>query len=364
MASTPSLAQCPYCGQPIGKTEQESIKQREQDRLGAALEEARKQIDEDHQGQVSALASQLHEAQEAAAKLPELVEQRLGEEKERLKADLSKEYESRALSLESDLATAQEKARLDVEETVRALRSESEATGKSLNLMQEQLRRSQKSAEDLQRQLEQTRAPHETGGLAEDELERQLRHEFPSDHVQRTPKGVPGADVSQRVWEEGLDCGVILYECKDTKSWGAGFVSKLASDKTAAGAAYAILVSTAGPPKSNGFAVLDGVTIVQPRFALDLVRIIRDTLVIAKKSQSAGQNSGFKAEELLSFLQSPDFVNKVKAALKAIGELESLQSREQRAHELLWKRQTVAQATVRKQIIDVETEITRIIVGS
>lgn len=364
MASTPSLGQCPYCGQPIGKVELAKIEQSEQNLIGSAVEEARKQIDEEHQGQVSELAGQLHEAQEAAAKLPELVEQRLAEEKNRLKADLNKEYESRTHALESDVATAQEKARMEFEETVRALRSQSEITGKSLSLIQEQLRRSEKSAEELRHQLEQTRAPHETGGLAEEELERQLKLEFPRDHVERTPKGVAGADVSQRVWEEGLDCGVILYECKDTQKWNATFVSKLASDKTAIGAAYAILVSTSGPPKSDGFAALDGVTVVQPRFALDLVRIIRNTLVIAKKSQVVGQNQGYKLEELLSFLQSPDFVNKVKAALKAIGELETLQSKERRSHELLWKKQTLAQATVRKQIIDVETEINKILIGS
>ena len=81
--------------------------------------------------------------------------------------------------------------------------------------------------------------------------------------------------------------------------------------------ALAILVSTAMPPKATGFAVLDGVTVVQPNFALDLVHIIRDTLLIAKQGELANQGSGFKGEELLGFLQSPEFNNRVKAAAVA-----------------------------------------------
>lgn len=359
-----SSGACPYCGQPIGRDELGRIEEHEHKRLEAAVAQANAEAEGRHQSEMEDVTGQLRTAKQQIDNLPNLLEQKLEEERVRLAAEAKLDQEDRIKELEDRVSEAEGNAKEEAEGRVTELKDQNNRLIKSFTLIEDQLARSEKGAEDLQRQLQKTRAPHETGGLAEEELERQLRAEFPRDHIQRTPRGASGADLAQHVSEEGVDCGDILYECKDTKTWQPTFVSKLAKDKTNVGAAYAILVSTAMPPKSDGLAVLDGVTVVQPRFVIDLVRIVRDALVIAGKGKAASQDSGYKGEELLLFLQSPDFTNKVKAALRAVGELETLQTQEKRRHELLWQKQTAAQANVRKQINDVQTEVTRIIVGS
>ena len=50
--------------------------------------------------------------------------------------------------------------------------------------------------------------------------------------------------------------------------------------------------------------------------------------------QSASkQNRGFKLEQLLTYINSPEFKNKMQNVLKAVGDLEELQAKEKRAHE-------------------------------
>lgn len=340
-ATATGITICPYCGQPIGQQEHQQILRKEKEQsdeqraaLKAEIGDAYKLEIEDAEEKSRILAEQLEQAHEAEAKVPELVEERLSAERERITAEAEKEA-----------------------------KREAEELRKSLHLRDEKLERSEQAAESLRKQLQESRSPQETGGLAEEELARELSKIFPRDEVTRISKGKSGADVLQKVMDEGIDCGAILYECKDAKTFSPDWVAKLATDKTEYGAAYALLVSTAQPKESDGFTVVNGIPVVHPRFVFQLVPIVREALVQAKRAEVSGEGSGHKLEELIIFLNGPGFTDRMKGMTRAITGLETIQRREKRAHDKNWKEQSKMHALANKQASDVETEITKILVA-
>ena len=339
-ASAIGMTICPYCGQPIGQKESQQILSKEEERFAvqrAALVEkvgaAHRHEVEEAEEKRRLLTVQLQEARDEAGRVPEMVAAQVEAERERVKADALKESSHQL-------------------ETMRT----------SLALKEQQLARSENSAENLRRQLEESHAPHETGGISESQLEQQLTKMFPRDCIERISKGRSGADVKQMVMDGAVECGIILYECKDTRNWQSTFVAKLANDKAEYKAAYAILVSTAAPAKGDGFALVEGIPVMHPKFVEHIVPIVREALVRAKTAELSGESAGEKFEELLIFLNSPDFANRMKGAAKAIQDLESLQLQEKRAHERVWGKQATLHAQAEKHVYEVQTEISRILV--
>ena len=336
---------CPYCGHPIVRRVVEQIRAREQQekaRVTAEVESAQRATLREAEQAREKLAADLQAAQEREKQMPQLVEERVAQERERISA----EAES---AQQTELREA-EQARNGLEQQLR--------------LIQDRLERSQKTAGSLQRQLEESRAPHETGGLAEEELERVLKDLFRTDDISRISKGASGADVSHHVMDDGVDCGVILYECKNTKTWQSSYVSKLRNDRTEAGAAYAFLVSTVFPAKAEGLHVEEDIPIVHPRYVPHVVPLIRDALVKAKRAEVSGQNAGYKLEDLLSFLTGDGFTNRVKEMTTALIKLEDLQQSERRSHERVWKKQSGLVKLAHTRLDQVDTEISKILMGN
>ena len=96
-----------------------------------------------------------------------------------------------------------------------------------------------KVIEDLKKSLEEaqrkaTRGSQQSQGEVQElDLENILRGEFSGDSIEAIGKGVLGADVRQRVKSpRGVDCGVILWESKRTKTWSEGWIGKLKEELT------------------------------------------------------------------------------------------------------------------------------------
>ncbi|HLG10904.1 MAG TPA: DUF2130 domain-containing protein [Dehalococcoidia bacterium] len=223
-----------------------------------------------------------------------------------------------------------------------------------------QLERAQKTIETLQRQLDE-KPSYVRGAMQESELLQLLQKEFPKDRIARVSGA--GADIEHEVMYDGENCGVILYESKNVQTWNSDFIDKLNKDKLSRKASYAILVSTAFPSKSRDFDMIDGVPIVRPELLLGLVQIIRKALMDLRIQGLSGENKGFKHEQLMNYLQSPDFKNKIQNVLRAVGDLEELQMKERRYHDRLWEDEDKLQKEIRNSTFDVNTEIVGILAG-
>ena len=275
------------------------------------------------------------------------------------------ESETARRKAEEDAAKLRREFDVKVEEQVKeqALTERRAVEAEVYKAMQEketQLERAQKTIETLQRQLDE-KPSYVRGGLQESELLTLLQKEFPKDHIAKVSGA--GADIEHEVVHDGDSCGVILYESKNVQTWNSDFIGKLNKDKLARKASYAILVSTAFPAKSRDFDIIDGIPIVRPELLLGLVQIIRKALVDLKVQELSGENKGYKHEQLLNFLQSPDFRNKVQNVLRAVGDLEELQTKEKRYHERLWDDEDRLQKEIRNSTSDVQSEIVGILAG-
>ncbi len=120
---------------------------------------------------------------------------------------------------------------LKVQESLNDVRSQAKSEpedrlAKKISERETQIAGMQRQIEKLRRQSEQ--GSSQIQGEALDELESSLSHRFPYDLIQPVSKGVFGGDVIQRVRNHsGPPSGIILWECKRTKAWSDGWISKI-----------------------------------------------------------------------------------------------------------------------------------------
>ena len=202
---------------------------------------------------------------EVAVQLQDLQKEAASKEEELKK---SRESELQLLQAKRELQTAKDALELQVARQLEQERGQiREAALKEadevhrLREAEKDLRLAQalKMNEDLRRKLEQG-SQQIQGEVLELDLERTLRSENPLDEISEVPKGVRGADLLHKVTSRaGLVAGLILWEAKNTKNWGEGWIGKLKEDQRAAKADVAVIVSDVLPKSMDGFGFRMGV---------------------------------------------------------------------------------------------------------
>ena len=120
----------------------------------------------------------------------------------------------------------------------------------------------QASVEDMKRKAEQG-SMETQGEVLEQDFEAQLKAFFVHDDIQPVPKGIKGADLVQTVRTPiGAECGILLWETKNTKAFSSAWIPKLKDDMIEIRASIAILVSVVLPDGINRFGQVDGVWVV------------------------------------------------------------------------------------------------------
>lgn len=298
------------------------------------------------------ITEQLKEVEaKAAAKMQERFENQLkelqesGAEKDAsLKALREQEMELR--KQQRELAKAKEEGELEMQ---RKLDAEREAIGKQVSekleeqhrlkdLEKEQMIRSLRSSvEEMKRKAEQ--GSMETQGEAlENELEEQLRASFPHDEITPVAKGVRGADIVQTVRTPmGEDCGIMLWETKNTKAWSEAWVAKFKDDMQEKRAVLGILVSVALPAGIKRFGRVDGIWVSDPLSALPLSLALREQLVALNREQLASVGKNEKMELLYQYLAGTQFQQKISGIVEAFEAMQTQIMREKRAMEKQWK---------------------------
>jgi hypothetical protein len=194
----------------------------------------------------------------------------------------------------------------------------------------------QKQIEDLKQKAEQG-SQQLQGEVQELDLETTLRARFPRDAIEPVPKGVHGGDMLQNVKAaSGQNCGVILWETKRTKNWSDGWLAKLRDDQRAAKAEVAVLVSKTVPKEIDGFDIWEGVCVVQPRYAIPVAVLLRQSLTDVATARRAKEGQQTKMELLYQYLTGPQFRQRVQAIVEKFGEMQEDLERERRAMTKQW----------------------------
>jgi hypothetical protein len=243
--------------------------------------------------------------------------------------------------VQADLGAEREKAKKEAEEELKLKVMEKDQT---ITAMQKQI-------EDLKRRAEQG-SQQLQGEVQEMELESLLSAKFPRDTIRPVPKGEFGGDVLQRVLGPlNQVCGTILWECKRTKNWSDGWLSKLREDQRAAKAEIAVIISQALPKEVETFGFVDGVWVADPKLALPLAISLRQTLIEVASVRQASEGQQTKMEMVYQYLTGPRFRQRVQAIVEAFSAMREDLDREKKAITRQWAKREeqidrVMQATV------------------
>ena len=354
---------CPDCGGSIKLTESLA---------GPFLEQTRREM---AQAQVDALAAQksrieaqatesaraaqaatLAEIKEAAAKREaELAALRLEGRAREAKLAEAQAAQARAVKLESDLAekaremdltiqkqvakaTEAARAKLAIEaETLAAdrLRAAQEASTLKLVEKDQQMDTLRRQIDVLQKKVEQG-SQQLQGEAAELVLEDQLRQAFPIDTIAEVGKGTRGADCLQTVATAAGSAGTIIWESKATANWSKDWLPKLRDDGRGAGADVAVLVSQARPEGLTTFAMIDGVWVVAPRYAVPLAHALRDGMLRVAEARGARDGQATKSEMLYDYLTGPQFRGRMEAVVEPFEAMQAALAKEKKHMTSQW----------------------------
>jgi len=176
--------------------------------------------------------------------------------------------------------------------------------------------------EELKRKIEQG-SQQSQGEIAELNLEDELDKAFIYDAIEPVPKGIRGADVIQKVRNSnGKDCGQIIWEVKNTKTWSDSWIQKLKDDQREVHADVAIIVSSVLPKGVKTFELRDEVWVCDTKLAIPLAMIIRDKLeaITREKGLAVGKNE--KMDILYQYLTGVQFRQRIEAIVEAFTSME------------------------------------------
>lgn len=268
----------------------------------------------------------------------------LGQRNEDLEASKARELDLRRKQrdLEVSVLDAELRIQRTLDEERTKIRVDAEArtqeSHRLKDLEKDKLIQDLKSALDEMKRKADQGSMETQGEVLEIDFEHRLRRMFHLDAVKAVPRGVRGADLVQTVRNPGgTECGSILWEVKNTKTWSPAWVSKLKDDMAETRSSLAILVTVALPGALERFGQVDGVWVTDPLSALPLAAALRQQLLELERERQASTGKAVKVEMLYSYLAGYEFKGRVEGIVEAFTTLQDQLQRERRAMEKNWK---------------------------
>jgi hypothetical protein len=270
------------------KADVERDKQKEQNKQALLIE----QLQEDSK-------SAKEENKELREQLTELTKTLREEKKTRENAELEAQ---KKLNNEAD--KIREEAKKEAIESQRYKEAELEKqlanTKQALDVA---LRKAEQGSEQIQ------------GEVLELEVENTLRTGFPQDLVEEVKKGVYGADTTQIVRNNRFeDCGLMLWEMKNTTNWNKEWVAKMKDNMRSANANIGIIVSRVIPEEYGEMYNIEGsVWVVKPKLVYAIASALRTALIQVYSASRNSENRDEKMEFLYKFLTGTQFKHRIEA---------------------------------------------------
>lgn len=150
-------------------------------------------------------------------------------------------------------------------------------------------------------------------------------------------KGEFGGDVLHRVMTAGGQaCGGMLWETKRTKNWSDSWLTKLRADQRAAGAAIAVLVTTALPKEIQSLGFVDEVWVTDFASAVPLAIALRRSLIDIAAAQQVREGQETKMALVYQYLTGTSFRHRVEAIVEKFSEMRADLDRERKTMTRLW----------------------------
>ncbi len=217
---------------------------------------------------------------------------------------------------------------------------------------------------DMKRRAEQGSMERQ-GEALELDFEQRLGRMFVHDRIAPVPKGIRGADLIQTVRTVmGAECGMILWETKNAKSWSGQWLQKLKADMIEVRASLAILVTVTLPEGVERFGHIEGVWVSDPASAIPLAFALRHHLLAIEGERQASIGKNEKMELLYQYLAGTQFKQKIEGIVEAFSTMQAQISVERRAMEKQWKEREKQIERVMKNTTGLYGDMQGIIGGS
>lgn len=190
---------------------------------------------------------------------------------------------------------------------------------------------------ELELELKRQTTPQIEGLLYEGTLINQLKKMFGSegDKFEHTGKG---GDIVHHIILNGIEIGIIVYECKRVKKWDKGYLTQTLRAKEKRRADYGILVTNAMKKGTQGFFIEKGIIIVHPAGVLALVGMLREQIKKITRMK-LGQKERDEAIRLtLEYIEGPEFNNSLGALINESKTLYDELKSEINTHFSLWEK--------------------------
>ena len=332
---------CPHCGKHFELTEaikhrfeedvtlrlREEHKKELLDERRRAQETSEKKFKEDFGHKIERMEGDVREKDERNKKLLEELS-KLTDELRQSK----KEKDEAAYEMKKTLAEEEGKIRIDAQK-----KAEEEHRMKLLE-KDKQLEGALKEANDLRRKLEQG-SQQLQGEAFELSFETALTTQYVHDKIVPVGKGIKGGDIIQEVWDaRGNYVGKILWELKNTKTWGPSWIDKLKTDKRSINAEEAVLITEVLPPDMKIAGFKDSVWVTKQEFVIPLADTLRAKLIQMFYVKNSVQAKDQKMETLYSYLSGIEFRNRVEAIIEAFTSMQQEIEKEKRYFSNKWAR--------------------------
>lgn len=368
---------CPSCGQrfPLDEALAEELAA---PLLASKETELRHQISQEirsaYISELENMRAQLSDKDETLREQEERVRKLLAEEAQLRRERRELEEQKEAIELErermrdeirkQEREEAEQRARQRLQEE---LRQREEGYLEQMHRKGEEYETKTRQLEDklkrVNAQLEEAQRKSETGSRQQEGVARQdlfgeeLQQRFPEDEVTITRRGQAGADVIHYVRTGGLDCGLIVWECKRTANWSAAWPGKLAGDVQKAQGDVGVLVSEKLPAKMEGSGLVDGVWVCDFDHAVHLAAGLRYALIRISRYEAANAARADTAGKVYDYIATGEFETRYKTSERALDSMRDTLGKEKRAFEQLWKQREREIETVEDGLHDIVLDL-------
>jgi hypothetical protein len=189
---------------------------------------------------------------------------------------------------------------------------------------------------EILRQKANQGSQQQQGEALETVLFESLKCAFPNDTIARVGKGKNGGDILHTVHDGGgQECGRILWEAKNTRTFSARWLSKLREDAQHCGAHISILLTKALPKEIENFGVTDGTWVTNFACHLGLASALRGQ-IIASAPLSRELLESSSVATLHAYVLGPEFRRRVEVIITSIEAAKAQVEREQQFFQRVW----------------------------
>lgn len=275
------------------------------------------------------LRQQAESAKESEKQLREQLKSLLEELSKANKAKEDAEISARKELLEKEKLIREEAASRASEDFNTKIREQEE----TINRLREQLTAAKQVAEQGSQQLQ--------GEILELDIEQALRAAFPFDNIDEVKKGERGSDIRQVVNEQFYqNCGLVLWECKNAKTYQAGWLGKLKDELATEKAQIGVIVFNPTDGGGDDFKQLaDNVWLVKPRYTIMLATFLRDVCVKVAVANRNVEGKDVKIEMIYNYLTGGEFSNRIRYIIESYDEMAKQLDTEKKQAQKRWAAQ-------------------------